>query len=67
LSIWASGKQAQTVRARSLLCCWAVNALGLRQAGWSEAETWYFSGGGEPCRARGRGMVNVHGYEIENL
>jgi hypothetical protein len=66
MPIWASGKQSKTVRARSPLCCCAVDELGLRQAdlsqrlGISQAPV-------SLAAARGRGMVDEHGYEIGNL
>ena len=64
--VWASGKQAKTVRARSLLCYWAVDALGLRQAdlsrrlGISQAAV-------SLAVARGRNLAGEHGYELGNL
>lgn len=64
--VWTSGKQAKTVRARSLLCYWAVDELGLNQTdlsrrlGISQAAV-------SLAIARGRGMVAIHGYEIGNL
>lgn len=27
-AVWAKGKHLRTVKARSLLCCWAVRELG---------------------------------------
>ena len=63
--VWSKGKQPKTVQARSLLCYWATNELGISQSALSKRL------GLSPSAVslavvRGRELVNKYQYSIEN-
>jgi REP element-mobilizing transposase RayT len=64
--IWTSGKQPKIVHARSLLCYWATNELGVSQA-WLSKKLKLSQPAISLSVARGRAIAIQNNYEIENL
>ena len=65
-AVWASGKQPQIVKARSLLCYWATSELGISQA-WLSKKLRLSPAPISLSVARGRQIVSERHYEIGNL
>jgi REP element-mobilizing transposase RayT len=62
--VWQKGKQSKVVKARSLLCYWAANELGVTQSALSKRL------GVAPstvscCVARGRELARKYNYDFE--
>jgi REP element-mobilizing transposase RayT len=64
--VWASGKQPQIVRARSLLCYWATHELGVNQV-WLGRKLGLSQAAISLSVARGRQIASQENYEISNL
>lgn len=64
--VWASGKQPKTVMARSLLCYWATNELGISQT-WLSRKLGLSQPAISLAVARGRMLVAENNYSVENL
>jgi len=64
--VWTSGKQPKVVYARSLLCYWATNELGISQA-WLSKRLRLFQAAISLSVARGRKIAIQNNYEIGNL
>jgi putative transposase len=62
---WARGKQPKVVQARSLLCYWATNELGISQSALSKKLEMSPSAISLSV-VRGRELVSKHNYSIEN-
>ena len=65
-AMWASGKQPQVVKARSLLCFWASSELGVSQA-WLSKELGLSPPAISLSVTRGRQIVSECNYKIGNL
>jgi REP-associated tyrosine transposase len=61
--VWVKGKQPKVVQARSLLCYWATNELGISQAALSKRLELSQSAVSIAV-ARGRELVKKHNYSI---
>ena len=64
--VWASGKHPKVVQARSLLCFWATNELGISQA-WLSKRLQLSQPAISLSVARGRAIAIQNTYEIKNL
>ncbi len=64
--VWASGKQPETVQARSLLCYWATSELGISQA-WLSRKLGISQAAVNLSVSRERRIALEHHYEIGNL
>ena len=64
--VWASGKQHEVVRARSLLCYWATSELGVSQV-WLGRKLGLSQAAVSLSVARGRQIARQKNYEIGNL
>ena len=63
--IWIKGKQAKIVQARSLLCYWATNELGMSQSALSKRLELSPSAVSIAV-VRGRELVKKNGFKLEN-
>ena len=63
--VWSRGKQPAAVQARSLLCYWATNDLGISQSALSKKLELSPSAVSLSV-ARGRELVKKYKYSIEN-
>ncbi len=64
--VWAGGKQAKLVQARSLLCYWATSELGISQVGLSQ-QLRVSQAAVSLSVARGRKIASQNSYQIGNL
>ena len=64
--VWASGKQPEIVKARSLLCYWATSELGVSQV-WLSKRLKLSQPAISLSVTRGRAIALKHDYKIGNL
>ena len=64
--VWASGKQPEVVKARSLLCYWATSELGVSQV-WLSKRLKLSQPAISLSVTRGREIALKHDYKIRKL